>query len=280
MDGTSRSRTGSSTSAPSVGAGAPLDEHARGLGHDLPRLLGRRGLRALLGARLGMAAPAAPSSGRRRVDVVSSGRDVLAGSGFMRRDLTASFGPAEGTVDGVSLDLYLELYDAGEGDAPLAGTVVYLWHADAVGRYSLYSDGATEQNWLRGVQVADASGRVRFTTIVPGCGRDRWPHVHFEVYADLETAASGGMPRVTADWAVPPPVCEQAYETPRYGGSADNLAGLSPARALRLGRDDGTTHLGATCGNVTDGFESFLAIGIHDISPATRPPAAGSPARR
>jgi len=42
--------------------------------------------------------------------------------------------------------------------APLAGRAVYLWHCDALGRYSLYSSGATNQNYLRGVQEADAGG--------------------------------------------------------------------------------------------------------------------------
>ena len=32
-----------------------------------------------------------------------------------------------------------------------------------------YSPGATNQNYLRGVQAADGSGNVTFTSIFPGC---------------------------------------------------------------------------------------------------------------
>ena len=51
--------------------------------------------------------------------------------------------------------------------APLAGRAVYLWECDKLGRYSLYTAGATNQNYLRGVQTADADGRVSFTAIDP-----------------------------------------------------------------------------------------------------------------
>lgn len=54
--------------------------------------------------------------------------------------------------------------------------------------YSLYSSGITKQNFLRGVQVSDASGLVSFTTIFPGCYWGRWPHIHFEVYRSLALA--------------------------------------------------------------------------------------------
>ena len=61
---------------------------------------------------------------------------------------------------------------------------MYLWHCDAEGRYSLYSDGATDENYLRGVQEVDADGNVTFTSIFPACYTGRWPHIHFEVYEE------------------------------------------------------------------------------------------------
>ena len=68
---------------------------------------------------------------------------------------------------------------------------MYLWHCTADGNYSLYSSGITNQNYLRGVQVSDASGLVSFTSIFPGCYSGRWPHIHFEVYRSLALATSG-----------------------------------------------------------------------------------------
>ena len=48
----------------------------------------------------------------------------------------------------------------------------------------MYSQGVEDQNYLRGVQVADADGVVTFTSIFPACYAGRWPHIHFEVYPD------------------------------------------------------------------------------------------------
>lgn len=59
---------------------------------------------------------------------------------------------------------------------------------DSEGRYSLYSDGVTNQNYLRGVRAADANGTLSFQSIFPGCYQGRWPHIHFEVYQSLAAA--------------------------------------------------------------------------------------------
>ena len=62
---------------------------------------------------------------------------------------------------------------------PLPGAKVEVWHADAAGTYS----GVAGQsgNYLRGVQIADRAGRVRFDSIFPGWYRGRTPHVHMKV---------------------------------------------------------------------------------------------------
>jgi len=50
---------------------------------------------------------------------------------------------------------------------PLPGAAVYVWHCDRAGRYSLYSSGVASENYLRGIQVTDAAGRVTFNSIFP-----------------------------------------------------------------------------------------------------------------
>ena len=81
--------------------------------------------------------------------------------------------------------------DDADGCAPLEGAAVYLWHCDRDGLYSLYSEGATAENYLRGVQETDASGTASFTSIFPGCYTGRWPHIHFEVYSSVDEATDG-----------------------------------------------------------------------------------------
>jgi protocatechuate 3,4-dioxygenase beta subunit len=76
--------------------------------------------------------------------------------------------------------------------APIAGARVDLWQANAVGLYSGYErqqgvggiavEAAIGQQWLRGTQLADRDGRVRFRTIYPSWYGGRTPHLHFKVW--------------------------------------------------------------------------------------------------
>ena len=107
-----------------------------------------------------------PGDGSNEVD--GQVADVLEQSGIVREDLRTSIGGGD-AVEGVPLTFTLTITDMANGDAPFAGVAVYAWHCDAQGRYSMYSDDVLDQTWLRGVQVADADGKVTFTSVVPGC---------------------------------------------------------------------------------------------------------------
>ena len=91
----------------------------------------------------------------------SNGPNVLPLTGAVRSDIRSSFAGMSGTADGVPLTIALTIVSASTC-APLAGRAVYIWHCDRLGRYSLYNSGVTNQNYLRGVQEADAqrAGRV------------------------------------------------------------------------------------------------------------------------
>lgn len=75
--------------------------------------------------------------------------------------------------------------------APLSGAYVDLWHCNAYGVYSdesAYNPGGgtgtvvtTGKKFLRGYQVTDAHGNVRFTSIYPGWYASRTPHIHARV---------------------------------------------------------------------------------------------------
>ena len=124
-----------------------------------------------------------------------------------------------------------------DGCTPKAGAAVYAWHCDAQGRYSLYSNGVTNQNYLRGVQEADADGWVTFQTIFPGCYDGRWPHVHFEVYESLADASSVKNKIATSQLALPQDVCEKVYaDTTLYPSSANALKRVLAHHRQRLPR--------------------------------------------
>jgi protocatechuate 3,4-dioxygenase beta subunit len=157
----------------------------------------------------------------------SNGPDVLAEDGIVRADIRPSFGSAAGRAEGVPATLDLEILDGASGCAPLEGAAVYVWHCDRDGRYSLYSPGATGENYLRGVQPAGADGAVSFATIFPGCYPGRWPHIHFEVHPSVADATGGGTALVTSQLAIPEDACSQAYAADGYAQSVTNLAALT-----------------------------------------------------
>jgi protocatechuate 3,4-dioxygenase beta subunit len=274
-------------------------EHDRGLEYDLQTLFARRrvlglfagaGLAALVGCADGMptsgtsttpsatASSSSPSSSTSTSATTgateeipnetagpypgdgSNGPNVLTQSGIVRSDIRSSFGSASGTASGVPLTVELTVTENTTG-AALPGAAVYLWHCDAQGRYSLYSDGATDQNYLRGVQAADASGKVRFTTIFPAAYQGRWPHIHFEVYASLDEATAAGKISATSQLALPEDVSRAVYATDGYDGSLDNMEQTSLESDNVFGDDGGVRQLATVTGN-TSAYKATLTVPV------------------
>jgi protocatechuate 3,4-dioxygenase beta subunit len=191
----------------------------------------------------------------------SNGVNVLDDSGIVRSDIRSSFGSQSTVADGVPLTIALTVRDAATG-AALAGRGVYLWHCDRDGRYSLYSQGAESENYLRGVQETDAGGTVRFTSIYPACYSGRWPHIHFEVYDDLATAVASGPIVKTSQIALPAETNDLVYATSGYEQSVRNAQQVS-LQSDNVFRDDGAIRQLATMsGSVAGGYSASLTIGV------------------
>jgi protocatechuate 3,4-dioxygenase beta subunit len=289
----------------------------QGLGFDLRTLLDRRQVLRALGlgaATVGLAActrnavtdPAtspSPSVGTATEEIPdetagpypadgSNGPDVLEQSGVVRSDIRSSFDGASATAEGVPLTLELTLTDLANGGAPFVGAAVYVWHCDREGRYSMYSEGITDQNYLRGVQIADASGKVTFTSVFPGCYTGRWPHIHFEVYPGEADITDVATVIATSQVALPKDVCDAVYAEPGYEDSVDNLASLSLDTDNVFGDDGGVLQLASVTGDVAAGYTATLPVGIDtnttptggqldgDGRPSGAPvPPSGSPRR-
>ena len=92
--------------------------------------------------------------------------------------------PSDGSVqEGVPLSLVLHVYDIDNGSCiPLSGAQVDIWHANSQGVYSGVQDAGTgEMMYLRGYQLTDDNGTVRFTTVYPGWYEGRAIHIHVKV---------------------------------------------------------------------------------------------------
>ena len=73
---------------------------------------------------------------------------------------------------------------------PIPGAAVEIWHTDASGDYSEYTDGNTGKDeaegttFCRGIQTAGDDGIVEFHTLYPGWYDSRAIHIHTTVYID------------------------------------------------------------------------------------------------
>jgi protocatechuate 3,4-dioxygenase beta subunit len=96
--------------------------------------------------------------------------------------------PSTGVLQaGLPLRLALNISETTAGVcSPLVGAYVDIWHCNATGAYSdepagMGNPNTQGQKWLRGYQVTDAHGNVRFLTVYPGWYMGRTVHIHYRI---------------------------------------------------------------------------------------------------
>ncbi|MFG6456570.1 intradiol ring-cleavage dioxygenase [Roseateles sp. BYS96W] len=187
--------------------------------------------------------------------------NVLTLSGVVRSDIRSSIGGATGVATGVPLQVIIELVNTNASCADLSGYAIYLWHCDALGRYSMYSSGVTGENYLRGVQATGSDGTATFQTIYPGCYAGRMPHIHFEVYRSANSASSYSNKLKTSQLAFPNDISTAVYATSGYTGSATNLSQISFATD-NIFSDGYSLQLATLTGSASAGYVATLRVGI------------------
>jgi protocatechuate 3,4-dioxygenase beta subunit len=129
--------------------------------------------------------------------------------------------PSDGSVkDGLPLALEMCVFTVGsEGTdrcLPLANAIVDIWHCDAQGIYSDVEDrnfNTMGKKFLRGYQVTDRNGSVRFITIYPGWYPSRTVHIHFKIRTDPKTLQSH---EFTSQLYFDDSVTDRVHEQPAY----------------------------------------------------------------
>jgi protocatechuate 3,4-dioxygenase beta subunit len=190
--------------------------------------------------------------------------NVLTESGVIREDIRTSIGGLTPVAEGVPLVLEITLVDVRRACAPLGGMAVYAWQCDAEGVYSIY--GAADRNYLRGVGISDADGRVRFTTVFPACYPGRWPHIHFEVFSSAEIAVSGRGALLISQFALPEAACRAVYAAhPLYAASMATIEGVR-LRRDGIFRDSSEAELSAQVlaleGDAAAGYRAIGRVGV------------------
>jgi len=192
----------------------------------------------------------------------SNGPNVLEASGVVRQDITSSFGTSTSKAEGVPLTVTLTLLNNANGCTPLAGAAVYAWHCDREGRYSMYDSGLQNENYLRGVQEADANGQVTFKTIYPGAYSGRWPHIHFEVFESMSNATAAGQVLAVSQIALTDAACKEVYASAGYESSAQNFPRTTLKSDNVFGDDGGIYQLATMSGSVAAGYAAGLNVPV------------------
>ncbi|MDD7834309.1 intradiol ring-cleavage dioxygenase [Paenarthrobacter sp. AB444] len=192
----------------------------------------------------------------------SNGPNVLEASGVVRRDIRSSFGTSSTKAAGVPLTVTLTLLDNANGCSPLAGAAVYVWHCDQNGKYSLYDSGLENENYLRGVQEADANGQLTFSTIFPGAYMGRWPHIHFEVFESMSNTSAAGQVLAVSQIALTESACKAVYATDGYENSARSFPKTTLTSDNVFGDDGGIYQLATISCSVQGGYTAALNVTV------------------
>lgn len=191
----------------------------------------------------------------------TNGPNVLTQSGVVRSDIRSSIGTAKGVATGVPLTIKLNVVDSKNSCKALAGAAVYLWHCDMNGLYSMYSQGVTAENYLRGVQATDANGTVTFTSIFPAAYSGRWPHIHFEIFPSLASATNGQNKLRVSQLALPDDVCKAVFATAGYSQSVTNHA-RTTLSSDNVFSDGVSLQTPTVTGNTTAGYVATLLVAV------------------
>jgi protocatechuate 3,4-dioxygenase beta subunit len=110
--------------------------------------------------------------------------------------------------------------------------------------------------------VTGSDGTVTFQTIFPACYSGRWPHIHFEIYRDANTASAWTNKLHTSQLAMPQDACTAVYNgASGYSASIANLASVS-LTSDNVFSDGVTTQLAEVTGSVAAGYAARLQVGI------------------
>jgi len=181
---------------------------------------------------------------------------------------------------GVPLQLILRVLEASASCAPIPKAAVDVWQCDALGIYSGYEGAAIaprhvepvdDKTFLRGTQLTDAAGAVRFRTIYPGWYSGRTPHVHLKLRV--------GAKAVTTQLYFPDPFLDQLFTDvepyrshimmtapglpksyPRVRNADDRLFLVDASKPMPVERVNGVLTAKATIGMISQGNRGIAPL--------------------
>ncbi|MEA2220625.1 MAG: hypothetical protein QOJ35_3251 [Solirubrobacteraceae bacterium] len=182
--------------------------------------------------------------------------------------------PADGSIQpGTPVSLAMVVVRADGACGPVQGAAVDIWHANAAGRYSdVSSEGTAGHRYLRGLQITDAGGQARFTTIYPGWYQGRAVHIHFKVRLFDGTSKTY---EFTSQLFFDPATTSAVYATGAY--AARGQASTSNAADGIYG-SDGSKLVVALAPDGNGGYAGTFVVGLSGLPSGAGTPATGTPA--
>jgi protocatechuate 3,4-dioxygenase beta subunit len=136
---------------------------------------------------------------------------------------------------------------------PITGAAVDIWHCDAGGTYSGFSqEGTAGRTFLRGIQRTDRNGLALFKTIYPGWYPGRTVHIHARVYL-------GGNIVHTGQLFFPEAVTDAVYKRSPYRRRPNRQTRNAADSIFRNGGSRSMLKLTKT----TTGYAARISLGVH-----------------
>ncbi|WP_105971388.1 intradiol ring-cleavage dioxygenase [Streptomyces geranii] len=173
--------------------------------------------------------------------------------------------------EGFEVQYTFTVVDVANDCAPLAGALVEIWHADALGEYSGFvgKNGHTEADngtFLRGGVLTDANGQANITSIWPGHYVSRCTHVHMQVHTDVtltDTSYTGGEVIHTGQLFFDEAINTEIQATSPYSANTTRETTLSNDSIYDDGgASSGLLTLTALGSSVSDGYKATLTVGV------------------
>jgi protocatechuate 3,4-dioxygenase beta subunit len=169
--------------------------------------------------------------------------------------------PSDNSVkEGVPLTLAIGVFDvANNSCTPLTDAQVDIWHCDALGVYSGVSDqgfDTTGQQFLRGYQLTDGTGKVQFLTIYPGWYSGRAVHIHFTIRTK---AADGQDYQFTSQFFFDDALTDQVHAQEPYASKGQRDTRNDDDNIYMNGGDQLLLNME---GNDTNGYTTTINIGL------------------
>jgi protocatechuate 3,4-dioxygenase beta subunit len=164
---------------------------------------------------------------------------------------------------GVPLTLNFVIVNANDSCNVVTNARVDIWHCNKDGYYSGYANqqgtlgtkSYVGETWLRGYQLSDSSGVVKFSTIYPGWYGGRATHVHIEVYVN-------NVMKKTTQIAFSETINNTVYASSLYSSHGVNPISNEADSVFGDSLTDLANETISLTGSVSEGYSGTYTIGL------------------